>query len=163
MKIIALSDSHGNASAIQDAITSNRDTDIIIFCGDGYDDIRQIQSMYSDKMLIAVKGNCDWFCPYPDTRDLTVAGKKIFVTHGHLFGVKEGYQRIINLGHQNHADILIFGHTHAQMCSVEGSMILLNPGSCSHQIRYAVINIDENSGKTTVTEYPPNSFGTLTV
>lgn len=163
MKIIAVSDSHGNAAAIQNVILKHRDADVVAFCGDGSDDIRQIRSMYPDKMIIAVRGNCDWFCDYPYTQDITLCGKKIMITHGHLFGVKEGYHRIINYAQSNGIDIVIFGHTHSQMCSIEGKTVIVNPGSVHYGDFHSLIEIDEDTGKISVTEYPSNRFGTLTL
>lgn len=155
MKFIVTSDSHGEFMAMRDIILKHNNADVIIFCGDGSKDIDEIRYTFPEKMVISVRGNCDWYCDNPDVQEITLCGRKIFITHGHIFGVKQGYQRIIQRGQSINADIVLFGHTHQQFSSFEGNMLLLNPGSIGHK-QYSTIEIDENSGKIKVTEYPYN-------
>lgn len=154
MKIIVISDSHGNLMTLRDIVLSNNDAEVIIFCGDGYKDIQELRLLYPEKMIMAVRGNCDWYCDNPDTQEITLCGKKIFAAHGHLFGVKQGYSRIIQHGKSINADIVLFGHTHNQFLSVEDDMIVLNPGSASYSKKYALIELSDN-GETKVSTYPP--------
>ncbi|MBQ8135615.1 MAG: YfcE family phosphodiesterase [Clostridia bacterium] len=161
MKIIVFSDSHGDAVSMEEALKKHRSAEVMIFCGDGSRDIQTIRSLHPDKALFAVRGNCDWYCDFPDVLDLELCGKKIFVTHGHLFGVKQGLQRYIDHGHSNGYDIIIFGHTHKQLTSVEGNMLLLNPGAIGYGGKYAILEINENTGQITATEYPDSSMPPL--
>ena len=159
MKIIAMSDSHGETAAMHEIVQKHRTADLIAFCGDGSSDIAAIRSMFPDKAVLAVRGNCDWYCDLPYYQEIELCGKKIMITHGHLLGVMQGYQRIIDYGHSNGIDIMIFGHTHKQMTSVEGRMLLVNPGSVGYSRKYTLIEIDDQTGKMTATEYPDNMYG----
>lgn len=162
MKIIVTSDSHGNIMTLKDIVLSNNDAEVVVFCGDGDRDIDEIRMMFPQKMVTSVRGNCDWCCNSPDTQEITLCGKKIFITHGHLFGVKQGYSRIIQHGKSINADIVLFGHTHNQFSSVEDNMLVLNPGSASYSKKYAIIEISDD-GKIKATEYPPNSSDSLEI
>ncbi len=145
MKLIAISDSHGSTSSIIAAVRKHNDADVIVFCGDGHKDIDNIGYMFPDKMMIAVKGNCDWYCDFLDTQEITLCGRKIFITHGHLYGVKQGLNSIISRGKSIGADIILFGHTHIQTAFWENNMLVLNPGSIGYNKTYATIEIDEDS------------------
>lgn len=162
MKIIVISDSHGNYNVLKDIILSHSDAEVILFCGDGNRDIDEVRRVFPEKMFISVKGNCDWYCNNPDVQEITLCGKKIFITHGHIFGVKQGYSRIINHGHSINADIVVFGHTHNQFSSVEGGMLLVNPGSAKYYKQYSIIEIDDN-GKIKLTEYPKHMLGSMEI
>lgn len=163
MKILVISDSHGDTASFESAVRHNRKADVIVFCGDGHRDLQTIRAAHHGKKFIAVAGNCDWHCDLPFVEEAELCGKKIIVTHGHMFGVKEGYYRIANFGKQNNADIVLFGHTHKQFCTVESGMLLLNPGSVGYGGRYSIIDIDEKTGKIKATEYPDSDFGPIII
>lgn len=160
MKMIVFSDSHGDTTVMRSALKKhNRRTDVVAFCGDGWRDLAEIRNEFPDKAYFSVRGNCDWYCNEPLFQEFELAGKKIFMTHGHMFDVKMGSSHIVNYGRSNGYDILLFGHTHKQLTSVEGSMLLLNPGSVGHGGNYSIIEINEQTGKIKATEYPYNDFG----
>ena len=154
MKILVISDSHGDTASFDSAVRRHRSADVIVFCGDGHRDLQTIRAAHRNKAYIAVAGNCDWYCDLPLVQQSELCSKKIIVTHGHMFGVKNGYSRITNFGHQNNADILLFGHTHKQFCTVDGGMLLLNPGAMAgsfltYTFTYMVLTID---GETVTVE-----------
>lgn len=163
MKILAFSDSHYEIKAMQRAIRKHKDAEVIIFCGDGESDLQTIRLEYPDKHYLAVRGNCDWYATFPYTEEMMICGRKFFVTHGHLLGVKQGYQRLINMGRSVSADVVVFGHTHKQFTSVEGPMLFMNPGSIGFGERYSVIELSEDSDQVKVTEYPHDEFGPVKV
>lgn len=159
MKILVFSDSHGDVESMKDALKKHRSAEVILFCGDGCRDVSAAMSGYNDKAFYSVCGNNDWYCNSPNYLTLELAGKKVFMTHGHLFGVKLGTERIVNLGRQNGADIVLFGHTHKQLTTVESGMLILNPGSIGFTGNYSIIEIDEKTGKIKAVEYPNDKFG----
>ena len=163
MKILVVSDSHGDTASFESAVKKHRSADVIVFCGDGHRDLAAIRNLHRDKAYAAVAGNCDWYCDLPLVQELELCSKKIIVTHGHNFGVKDGYSRITAFGHSNNADILLFGHTHKQFCTVDGKMLILNPGSIGYRGNYSIIEIDERTGKTKATEYPDSDFGPIII
>lgn len=163
MKIIAFSDSHGDHMPMIDAMKKHKNAEIVVFCGDGYRDIIEVQKQFPNKTYFCVKGNCDWYCDFANLLTTTLGGKKILVTHGHIQRVKESLMHLAYLGRQENANIIFYGHTHDQLTVLEDNMILVNPGSISYANQYATVEIDENTGETTVKEFPPNKFGTFKV
>lgn len=155
MKIIVTSDSHNQMMRIRDVIIKHYDADVVIFCGDGYKDIDEIRLLFNDKMIVSVRGNCDLGCDFRDSLEMTFAGKRFFITHGHIYNVKQGYNYIKQYGKNANSDIVLFGHTHIPYLSAEdNNMILLNPGSIGYSGTYGIIEIDDNTGKVTATLYP---------
>jgi len=83
-------------------------------------------------LITCVRGNCDaevdqMVLEFPITADYALAeynGRRIFFTHGHLFGktnpppLKEG-------------DVFIYGHVHVQDAELSGGIVYINPGSVS--------------------------------
>ncbi len=155
MKILVTSDSHGNRDMLEDVIRRNSKAEVVIFCGDGNEDIDGERFVFPKKMFIAVKGNCDWYCDNASELEITLCNKKIFISHGHKFGVKQSYNGIIAQGHNINADIVLFGHTHNQYLSVDRNMLVLNPGSIGYNGEYAIVEINEN-GNINAVIYPYN-------
>jgi len=163
MKILVFSDSHGNSSDMSRAIRYHKDAKVIIFCGDGHGDIEKLQQKYSDKTFLIVRGNCDWYCDHPLMMTYTVCGKKLLITHGHAQMVKSDLTHLTTLGHKENADIVLFGHTHHQLTTADSRMLICNPGSVGYNEEYALIEIDETSGRIIATEYPDNQFGSVVI
>ena len=57
---------------------------------------------------------------------------RALITHGHMYGVSMGYQRIWEEGLERGVDAVMFGHTHRPMLEEDEDLILLNPGSLSY-------------------------------
>ncbi len=131
MRILLFSDSHGYTHNMIKVINKSKDIDMIIHLGDFIKDAFKIKELYKDIPFEFVPGNNDWTKDYPSEKLLELKGKKVLITHGHLYNVKYDYQRIILRGKILKADAVFFGHTHlAEEIFSEGIMIL-NPGSIS--------------------------------
>ena len=78
MRILVLSDTHGDFSSMLRAIDAQPNAEVIIHCGDGKAQIDTLIEKYPDKKIIAVRGNCDWGAKYPDVQCVEVGGKNIF-------------------------------------------------------------------------------------
>lgn len=128
MKIGVMSDTHGMHSYIDLAMEYLKEVDLIIHGGDNYKDTKYIEKNYNIK-VIGVAGNCD--IENSCDRIEEIEGKKIFITHGHNYGVKTDINRIFYAGKENNADVVIFGHSHVPLYVEEEGIILLNPGSLS--------------------------------
>ncbi len=131
LKIIVLSDIHGDLYRARKALSMQRSAEVVIFCGDGWRDIEELKLENPEKTFLTVCGNCDWSCSYPPTDHITLEGKSIYFTHGHLFHVKYGEYEIKQWARENKADILLFGHTHYAENKYEDGLYIMNPGSCS--------------------------------
>ncbi len=131
------SDSHGRLDGIEQLLAQIKRPDLILHCGDHQDPIEEIQWAF-EIPVIGVSGNCDSHQTdnqLPPEKLIILAGKRIYLTHGHLQGVKN---HLINLQNRAvsqpfHADLICFGHTHHQLASKtvvqERTVFLLNPGS----------------------------------
>ena len=161
MKILVFSDSHGDIESMKRAIKKHRHAEVIIFCGDGAREFSELRVLYPDKAFFGVTGNCDWYTDLPSYQEIELCNKRIFITHGHLFGVKNGISRLIDMGRSNGFDIMLFGHTHQQFTSAEGAMLVMNPGSVGCDGEYGMLDIDEDTGIVTATEYPKSDIPPL--
>ncbi|HQQ22295.1 MAG TPA: YfcE family phosphodiesterase [Spirochaetota bacterium] len=123
MKVVIISDSHGNKKSFERIIAESL-PDILIFCGDGFSDI---PSDFSGK-LYAVRGNTDNV--YADNEiSICVSNMNIFITHGEGYSVKSGLDHIRLRAKALGADVVFFGHTHEQVYLNSGGIRLINPGS----------------------------------
>ncbi|OCA97779.1 metallophosphoesterase [Clostridium beijerinckii] len=130
MLIAVVSDTHRMTKYINLAKGLIKDADILIHLGDNIDDAELLENTFKGKVY-AVAGNCDYSTKYPKESVIEVNGKKIFFTHGDLYGVKSSINNIYYRGRELNADIVLFGHTHQQLVEKEDDMILMNPGSIS--------------------------------
>lgn len=128
MKIAVLSDSHYEASSLISIKKYLVDVDIILHCGDGASDIKILMNDFKGK-IYAVKGNCDVSMDYPSERIIEIMGLKIFITHGHMYNVKNEYNTIFYKGKEVGADIVLFGHSHKALISEHDGLTIMNPGS----------------------------------
>ena len=90
MKILVVSDSHGDYNIISRLVRMQTKADVVIFLGDGYEEFQDLKLDFPQKMFLGVRGNNDWSCPLPLNDEITLEGKKIFFTHGHREHVKFG-------------------------------------------------------------------------
>jgi len=74
-----------------------------------------------------------------DTEIFELNGKKIFLTHGHLYGVKSTMKEIEAKAEEIEADICIFGHTHREYMNEKNDIIYLNPGALQDK-KYVIYN-----------------------
>ena len=129
MKILICSDSHTRLDYFQKVIDLE-EPEMIIFGGDHSTDAIDMSLVYSEIPFKIVRGNTDYFDK--DTRDIEifeVNGKKVFLTHGHLFGVKSNLNEIEKKAVSKNSDICIFGHTHREYMKEIDGITYLNPGA----------------------------------
>lgn len=115
-----LSDSHGRADRIAEAVKLQKNTiDCILFLGDGVNDTKYCSSAQENIPLITVDGNHEdamrGFLSGEKGQSevmLELDGYKILMMHGHRHGVKAGIMRAVSYACSRGADILLFGHTH---------------------------------------------------
>lgn len=141
MRIVVLSDSHMSLGNLFEIVEMHMDTaDLFLFLGDIDDDFDQVLSVYPQLKYYRVAGNNDWHSPHPAEQTIMANGKKIFFAHGHTYGVKHGYNKIIEKAKSIKADICLFGHTHTQYSDYNDGLYIMNPGAvCSY--KYAMIDI----------------------
>lgn len=141
-KILVLSDSHGKFNKILNIFETEK-PDITIYVGDGIGDIEDLSYVHKSEYYI-VNGNCDFFEKnYGHTKFLEVEGKKILMTHGHVYGVKRGLEELRKLLKETNSDIAIYGHTHKEYLENYEGSYLFNPGA-SEDGKYGLILIENN-------------------
>ncbi|MEF9971353.1 MAG: YfcE family phosphodiesterase [Oscillospiraceae bacterium] len=143
MKLFVFSDSHGNPGPMLRALEEET-PDMIIHLGDGGADISKIKRQFPQIPLKAVRGNCDYSSDLPETELFTVEGLNIFITHGHLFGVKLSCASLIGEAERRGAGLVMYGHTHKAALQRPGELCLLNPGSCGllPSLSFAVVVVN---------------------
>ena len=144
MKLLVFSDSHGNSAKMLNAITENS-PDIIVHLGDGSRDVAQIEKQFPQIPLKAVRGNCDISSDWPDSELFPVGKVRVFITHGHIYGVKWTLSSLVDEASARGANVVMFGHTHNAHYSMSGGLHVLNPGSCgsSPAPSYAEVIVDD--------------------
>lgn len=144
MQILVVSDTHGDYVTFDRLVRSKPKAEVVIFCGDGYSDFEEVKKNFPDKMFIGVRGNCDWSCPLPNNEIRTIEGKKFYICHGHVEGVKFGISGLKSAARQNGADIALYGHTHMPDIEYDGDLQIMNPGSLQRfSCSYGLIDIQK--------------------
>lgn len=140
MKILVFSDSHRSRSGMYDAIEAHTPHQII-HLGDLVEDAEDVSYAFPQIPFCIVPGNCDGWSALPSIRNIVLEGKRVLLSHGHLWSVKGGYERALAEGRKAGADILLFGHTHTPYCEkMAGGMWVMNPGSA--RSTYGLITIE---------------------
>lgn len=132
MRIGIISDTHGNTNAIDQAVKAAGEIDLWLHAGDLIHDAEYLRMAY-DANVVNVAGNCDWGSRgAEDEEEVTVEGEKIFLTHGHLYGVKGNVAGFAQEVKDRGASIGVFGHSHVAFIKKINGVLLINPGSLSY-------------------------------
>ena len=132
MKVGLVSDSHGGMHAIE-AMLAHRaaeGVEVWLHAGDFAPDADYL-AMLAGTPVTRVAGNGDW--PSPRVQDVELvelSGHRIFLTHGHIYGVQYGREMLADAARAAKADIAVYGHTHiAEHAPDMAGVLVLNPGS----------------------------------
>ena len=147
MKIIAMSDSHGDTRAVKKVLENNPDADIVLYAGDGLRDIRRLVGDDSKFILYCVKGNCDGDDSTPDEEIVDAGGVRILLTHGDRLYVKYKLNDLAEHAKEAGVALTVFGHTHKPLVINKHGAFMLNPGTVSRShsygaATYAVIKVE---------------------
>ncbi|HKM23743.1 MAG TPA: phosphodiesterase [Erysipelothrix sp.] len=144
MNYLIISDIHGSTDNLKKALDTPLDYDGIILLGDylyhgprnpildDYNPAAVVDILNTLSDPIAVRGNCDSevdqmvlnFNMFKDYKDMTLDGKSIFITHGHIYTPDKDAQKL-------DYDIFLSGHTHLPYITKHNFGITMNPGSIS--------------------------------
>lgn len=122
MKIGVMSDSHGNTAMVQKALKRMGKVELLFHLGDKWTDLKKPGA-------ICLKGNCDFESGAPLEWSGMIAGVSIYATHGHLYRVKWGPDKLLAAAKRNGWQLVLYGHTHVPEHFTEGDTVLVNPGS----------------------------------
>ena len=124
MKILILSDSHGCVEAME-TIVAREKPQAMVHLGDLWADGKQLGKLFPDIPLYQVAGNCDrygWEPGQDQIRTVSLDHVVIYMTHGHLHGVKLSLLRLRLAAKEAGAQVALFGHP---------SELLPEPGGCA--------------------------------
>ncbi len=131
MKLLVVSDTHGDAEQLEHAVEKETDADALIFLGDGISDLEDLEYIYPNLKTYIVSGNCDVGSFFPVQGLAAFEGVLFFYTHGNMYDVKNGLYKIVQAAKQSGADAVLFGHTHCPLHKEIDGITLFNPGSLS--------------------------------
>ena len=116
MKILVLSDSHGNVDNMSRCVELVQPRHIL-HLGDCIRDAEDLHRLFPDIPMTCVPGNCDWGRTEQAEVLCELGGKRILMMHG---------------------------HTHHSCVDYDGTLYLMNPGSIGdyHAPTYGVITIE---------------------
>lgn len=163
MKILLISDTHGELDITRAILQKHMDIDLCLHLGDIGFDLTQLP--YS---ITAVRGNHDRNTRLPKKLKLKLEGHKLLALHGNIFD-DETVQEVFAMKHvadedlmelcmttlygklaayakRKGCDILVFGHTHHQCQRIVDGVTLVNPGSIAlgtPDSGYAIMTIKE--------------------
>jgi len=134
VKLLVISDSHGNTTLAEKVINKHRDVDMVIHLGDYFRDANRLEDLFPKLHFEYVYGNSDFMIgDVPIEKILEIEGQRVLLTHGHRYSVKWGTDRLQN--------------THIPQVEHLPACIILNPGSISDprgedDESYAIVTID---------------------
>lgn len=135
MNVLVVSDTHGRIEPVVRYMLQNeRLFEKVFHLGDHYKDALAIASA-TGREVIGIKGNCDPYADVSEDKIIEIEGKKIMITHGHLYGVKYSLLRLHLHALESGLDMICFGHTHVATQAFEDGVMLFNPGSASEPRR----------------------------
>lgn len=147
MRILIVSDTHRNNRNYFEVLERLKPLDLVIHCGD-VECSEYALSESADCPVMMVSGNNDFFSELPRERVLNIEKYKVWITHGHNYGVSVGVNLIKQEARERGMDVVMFGHTHKPYLEIEEDLTTLNPGSLSYPRQdgrcpsYAIMEID---------------------
>ena len=143
MRVLVISDSHGNYAHAFKAHQLAGPVDHIVHLGDGCEDARLMQEVL-EVPVHRVAGNCDLDREVPAELTLELEQCRILVTHGYRQQVKSGLRQLIDEGTRLGASVVLYGHTHLPSVESAAGMLLVNPGALKEGLpgTYAIVTVD---------------------
>jgi len=142
-----LSDTHKELAAARRAVKQMGPIDRLLHGGDHYRDAQQLARLVPVPVE-AVVGNCDWLgADGPEELVLQFERVKILLTHGHRYGVKHGYDLLVDRALALGVKVAVFGHTHKAYQAWEKGVLLFNPGSLAYprggeHLTFGILTVD---------------------
>ena len=144
MKVLVLSDSHGNVSNMIRAVEREAPR-MILHLGDCWRDAERLRDRFPDLPFEQVPGNCDYFSASREKEKLLVLGdKRVLMCHGHTYGVKQSLMAAGMAAEEGDLGLFLFGHTHKPLVDKRGKTLFLNPGSIGDYIQptYGIVTLE---------------------
>ena len=149
MKILIVSDTHGEHENYLKVLEKEKPLDMIFHCGDVCGGEYVLEEA-ADCPVMMVAGNNDFFSGLDSELEFEVAGKKVLLTHGHQYYVSTDPGFIKKEAEARQIDLVCYGHTHYPEISKYSNILVINPGSLTYPRQhrriptYAIVHIDQN-------------------
>ena len=135
MKILLVSDTHGNNAALDKLAKLFPNMDMYLHAGDSE------ASEWSIYPFSSVLGNCDYYSDYPEHMELSIPNGKLWMQHRPNIDIEKLKKHNVRL--------FLYGHTHRRDYHVIDGITFINPGAISfarddYYYSYAIISINEN-------------------
>lgn len=130
MKIGVMSDTHGDLFAVKGAVNVIGKVDLWLHAGDYSRDSEYLKTL-TQAPVIAVRGNCDGQVTAKVDEFVEINGIMIWLTHGHLYGIKHRLDELKYWARQYNAALVIYGHSHVPDIQRDGERLFFNPGSAA--------------------------------
>lgn len=131
MRVGVVSDTHGSEASVQKVIKAAGAIDLWLHAGDNSQD-GELFSRLTGVPFFAAKGNCDGMTTAKIDEFVQIGSKKIWLTHGHRYGVKESQHELLWWAKDFEVHAVIYGHTHIPDCQWVDGVLLFNPGSVTY-------------------------------
>ncbi|MBP2626813.1 MAG: phosphodiesterase, family [Firmicutes bacterium] len=145
MRIGVISDTHGDQATIRQVVKMLSNVDMWLHAGDYSQDAECLRNLVTVP-VISAKGNCDGNTTAKIDEFVEVGDHRIWLTHGHHYGVKKSTQELVRWGKQYEVNVVIYGHTHVPDNQWHEGILIFNPGSAygSHAT-YGILDIDDEA------------------
>ncbi len=147
MRILVMSDCHGSKRAVETVLSRHEDINNVFYLGDGVEEFLQVTEFFKNKNYYIVSGNCDWNSMYPTYGETVLDGVTVIYTHGHLYGVKYGTEKLYEAAVTCKAKLVLYGHTHIADSKYRDGVYIVNPGalraSRDGKEGYAIVDINQ--------------------
>lgn len=132
MKLLVFSDSHRANITDMLALIDEEKPDAVVHLGDLVSDVEDIHFVYPELPVYNVRGNNDWGDDEtPNSMVVPVEHVRLFLTHGHLYGVRRDTKRLVEAARAEDCQVALYGHTHRAEIHQEDGILVANPGSIS--------------------------------
>lgn len=160
MRILIVSDTHRKNDLYVALCEKYAPLDMVIHCGDieGSEYVIYEAAKCPVKM---VTGNNDFFSDNPREEEFTIAGYKIWLTHGHNYYISMGNEILKDEARSRGVDIVMYGHTHRPVVEFDRGLYAINPGSLTYPRQegrkpsYIIMTIGENKKPDFEIKYLP--------
>lgn len=126
MRLIIVSDSHGNSTILDEIASRYSDSvDGFVHCGDS--ELSSTNLIWD--IMDTVAGNCDFDPNFPDIFLNDSLDAPYLIVHGHRHQVKYTLQYLKEEAKKEQVAFVFYGHSHVLTLNDEDGIFLINPGS----------------------------------
>lgn len=131
MNCLIISDSHGDRNSIIEVLKRTAKVDMVIHLGDICGDERFLLDNAGCTVHM-IAGNNDYYSDLDKEKEIVLCGKKVFLTHGHRYGIDYSLDSLAQEAKVRQADIVMFGHIHIPVIEKCDGITMVNPGSLAY-------------------------------